>query len=347
MRNTGMKRSHLAAIGGIAFGAWAIARSARARFSFAGKVVIISGGSRGLGLVIGRQLADEGARIALLARDQDELARAETDLKSRGAEVLVVPCDLTKRAQIALAVEKIIARFGGVDVLVNNAGVIEVGPLDHMTREDFQRSLAVHFWAPFELTMRVRPEMKKRGGGRIINISSIGGKIAVPHFAPYVAGKFALTGFSDSTRAELARENILITTVAPGMMRTGSHVNASFKGDHSAEFAWFSFSNGLPLLSMSAERATAKIIAASRRGQPSLTLTVAARLAISANALVPNLFGYAMKIANRLLPQPSGRSGNELRLGWQSRDQFPERLIRHLDAATARNNGAPGPARTE
>jgi len=333
-----MKHSHVVVLASLAVGAWALARNSRSRFSFAKKVVLISGGSRGLGLVLARQLARESARIALLARNADELARAKADLEPRGAEVLTVQCDLTDRAQIASAVETVIAHFGSIDVLINNAGVIEVGPLTHMVRADFERSIATHFWAPYELIMLVRSQMAERGGGRIVNISSIGGKVAVPHLAPYVTGKFALTGFSDSARAELAAENIRVTTVAPGMMRTGSHVNARFKGNHAAEFAWFSFSNGLPLLSMSAERAADKIIAACRRGQPSLILTFGARLAIASNVIAPNLTGSAMKLANRFLPSPATAEGDELRTGWQSRQRSANIFTRHLDQATARNN---------
>src|SRR4029077_12659157 len=109
------------------------------------------------------------------------------------------------------------------------------------------------------------------------------------HLSPYCVGKFALTGFSDSVRAELARDKIYVTTVCPGLMRTGSHVNAQFKGDHDAEFAWFAAASGLPFISMSAERAARKIVAAFRRGQSSLTLTLAANFAIAGNAAAPNL----------------------------------------------------------
>src|ERR1700745_2087586 len=152
--------------------------------------------------------------------------------------------------------------------------------------------------------------MRVWGGGRIVNISSMGGKVATPHFAPYSASKFALTGFSDAIRAELARDNIPVTTVAPGLMRTGSHVNAKFKGNHHSEFAWFSASAGAPLLSMDADRAARKIVAACRRGQPSLILTFGARGAIVGNALFPNLTGYMMKFVNRFLPEAGGEEGN-------------------------------------
>jgi short-subunit dehydrogenase len=171
-----------------------------------------------------------------------------------------------------------------------------------------------------------------------VNISSIGGKVAIPHFAPYSASKFALTGFSDAIRAELARDNIHVTTVAPGLMRTGSHVNAKFKGNHDAEFAWFSASAGAPLISMDADRAARKILSACRRGQPSLTLTFASRGAIVANALFPNLTGYAMKIVNRFLPEEAGESGDRLRVGSELRRKAPKWMTRLADRATKSNN---------
>ncbi|MDQ2868388.1 MAG: SDR family oxidoreductase [Verrucomicrobiota bacterium] len=293
----------------------ALIRWLRGRVSFRDKVIIITGGSRGLGLMIAKTFSRERVKLVLLARDEKELAKAKAELEACGAEVLTLPCDLTDRAQIVSAVDRVVSHFHRVDVLVNNAGIIEVGPFAHMTREDFERSLALHFWAPFDLVARVRQLMRAQGGGRIVNISSIGGKMAVPHLAPYVVGKFALTGFSDATRAELARENIRVTTVAPGMMRTGSDVHARFKGDHSAEFKWFSVSNKMPLTSMSAERAARKIVAACKRGQPSLTLTFAARIGIIASALCPNLFAYAMKLTIHFLPQPIGPEGDELKCG--------------------------------
>jgi len=321
------------------FAAWLALRIIRTlRFSLTNKIALITGGSRGLGLVLARQICAAGGKVALLARDNDELIRAKTDLTDRGGRVFTIQCDLLDPEQIQLAVRQTIDRFGKIDILINNAGVIEVGPLDHMRREDFERAMGVHFWGPFELTMQVVPEMRVWGGGRIVNISSIGGKIAVPHLAPYCASKFALTGFSDALRAELARDKIYVTTVAPGMMRIGSHVNANFKGKHDAEFAWFATSNGMPLVSINANRAARKILAACRRGQPSLTLTFAARGAILGNALFPNLTGYWMKAVNRLLPGAAGDEGNQSRAGSESRRLVPAWLTRLVDRATARNN---------
>src|SRR5256885_573337 len=306
----------LAGAGALLLGGWIARRAIRvARYTLRDKVVLISGGSRGLGLVLARHVCDQHGKVALIARDRDELARAKTDLTSRSGKVVIIECDLLDRAQIHGAVRTVIDRLGKIDILINNAGIIEVGPLDHMTREDFDRAMRLHFWAPYELISQIVPEMRLWGGGRIVNISSIGGKVALPHFAPYSASKFALTGFSDAIRAELARDNIQVTTVAPGLMRTGSHVNAKFKGKHDAEFAWFSGGAGAPLISMDADRAARKIVAACRRGQPSPTLTFGARGAIAGDRLFPNLTGYAMKIVNRFLSDAGDESRAQSRAG--------------------------------
>src|SRR4030095_15138198 len=320
---------------------WLVLRLIRtARYSLRDKVVLITGGSRGLGLVLARQICGAGGRGALIARDAEELGRATADLAQRGdaPNAFEVQCDLLDTEQIRSAVRQIIDHFGKMDILINCAGIIEVGPLEHMTREDFDRAMRLHFWAPFELISQIVPEMRTWGGGRIVNISSIGGKVAVPHLAPYSASKFALTGFSDAIRAELARDNIYVTTVAPGMMRIGSHVNAKFKGKHDIEFAWFAAGAGAPLISMNADRAARKILAACRRGQPSLTLTFAARGAILGNALFPNLTGHMMKFVNRFLPGTRAEEGNRSRAGSQLHRLTPKWLTHLADAATARNN---------
>ena len=335
-----MKRT-LLTLGGIGLATWAALRLAGKDFSFAGKVVIITGGSRGLGLAIARRLAKEGARLALFARDEDELAQACAQLRELGGEALAVPCDLLDRGQSLGAIETVVDHFGALDVLINNAGIIEVGPLENMRRHDFEKSMQLHFWAPFNLIRQVIPHMRRAGGGRIVNISSIGGKVAVPHLAPYSASKFALVGLSDAFRAELARDGIHITTVTPGMMRTGSQVNATFKGDHGAEFTWFSLSTALPFAAVDAERAAEKIVAACRRGQSSLIIGLPARVAIIGNAVLPSLTGEVMKLVNWVLPGPVGVAGDELKSGRQAQTEqrVPGWLARWSDAAIARKNG--------
>src|SRR5919201_401355 len=234
------------AAAGALFAARALVRAQRA-YDVRGKTVLITGGSRGLGLVLARELAREGARIAICARDATELERAREDLAARGADVLAVPCDLTKRAQVEELVNDVRAHFGRIDVLINNAGVIQVGPIDVMTLEDYEEAMRTHYWGPLYAILAVLPQMRQRGEGRIVNISSIGGKVSMPHLLPYNASKFALVGLSEGLRAELAKDGIVVTTVCPGLMRTGSPPNAYFKGQNEKEYAWFAISDALPL----------------------------------------------------------------------------------------------------
>src|SRR5256884_7947977 len=133
-----MKRA--TAIAMTVLGAWLGSRAWRSRFSFSGKVVLISGGSRGLGLILARQISSEGGKVALLARDADELERAKAELTTRGGEVLTIQCDLFERSQIQAAVAEVLECYGKIDVLFNNAGIIQVGPIEKMKNKHFERA---------------------------------------------------------------------------------------------------------------------------------------------------------------------------------------------------------------
>lgn len=313
-------------------------RSARNCFTYPGRVVIITGGSRGLGLLMARQLKKEGARLALLARNREELQRAKEQLGG-GTSVLAITCDVSERAGVQHAIEIVMQHFGRVDMLINNAGIIQIGPLENMTYADYHHAMNVHFWGALHCTDAVLPYMRRHRSGRIVNIASIGGLIAVPHLAPYSASKFAVVGYSDAVRAEVAKDGIRVTTVCPGLMRTGSSINALMKGQHEAEFAWFGALSSLPLVSIDARRAARKIIAAARRGTPHLTITPQARVAAMLDRLMPNTFGRAMAIANRLLPAPAGVRGNEAWTGGEARPETLPRFVTALgDRAALRNN---------
>ena len=279
------------------------------------KVALITGGSLGIGLQIARELCALGAKVSLLARNPDELAGAKQQLERFNSEVLTVQCDLTETAQIQSAVQQTLQRFGQIDILINDAGIIEVGPLEHIQFKDFDRNMRIHFWAPYILYLLVAPQMRAKGGGRIVNIASIGGRIGVPHLAAYCASKFALTGFSDAIRSELAKDKIYVTTVTPGLMRTGSHIHAQFKGDHDGEYKWFRLSLKIPLASISVERAAKKIVSACRRGRPVLVMPFTTYLAIAANALFPNISAHITKFINRALPGRVSQEGNDARSG--------------------------------
>lgn len=340
MKGKVMKWSGLLLMGvGIAAAIQKQRREAR-RLDFENRVVLITGGSRGLGLVIARQLAAEGARLAILARDADELTQAQADLSAYNQEILAFVCDVREQAQAAQAVDRVVNHFGRLDVLINNAGVIQVGPLEHMQMDDYEDAMAVHFWGPLYLMLAAIPHMKWQGSGRIVNISSIGGKVAVPHLLPYSASKFALTGLSDGIRAELAKDNILVSTVCPGLMRTGSHVNALFKGQHEREFAWFSIFGAIPGISTTAENAAAQIIETARYGESELTITLPARLLIGLNYLFPQTIAATMKLTNRFLPSADKQEteGDTLKRGMESQSSLSPSILTQLSDAAAKEN---------
>jgi NAD(P)-dependent dehydrogenase (short-subunit alcohol dehydrogenase family) len=302
------------------------------------KVVLITGGSRGLGLVMARELVREGSLLAICARDERELGRAREELEQRGARVLALQCDVTQQAQVDRMVSAVQSHYGRVDVLINNAGVIEVGPVEVMTPDDYEEAMKTHFWGPLYTTLAVLPEMRRRRDGRIVNISSIGGKIGIPHLVPYSASKFALVGLSEGLRAELAKDGIVVTTVCPGLMRTGSPRNAVFKGQHRSEYAWFSISDATPLTAMKAERAARQIIAACRRGDAEVVLSIQAQLAVKFHGLFPGLTADALGLLNRLLPAPGG-IGTARALGKESQSELSPSWVTTLsDQAAQQNN---------
>jgi NAD(P)-dependent dehydrogenase (short-subunit alcohol dehydrogenase family) len=308
----------------------------RAGTSFQNKTVLITGGSRGLGLILAQRFLREGARVAICGREESSLARARAELEALGGQVLALTCDVTDSVQVEALVAKVQETLGPVDVLVNNAGLIQTGPIESMTLEDFEEAINIHLWAPLYTTLAVLPEMKKRQQGRIINIASIGGKVSVPHLVPYSASKFALVGLSDGMRAELAQDGIRVTTVCPGLMRTGSPRNATFKGDHEAEYAWFSVSDSLPGFSVSAERVAKKILEASRRGDAELLVGLPAKVGALVRALAPNLMASLLAFANRSLPQDSSP---ERFKGHQSETPLTRSWLTELSRrAAARNN---------
>ena len=347
-----MKRSRssdsLLALAGLALAGVAVSRLRRDGTFFAGKVVAITGGSRGLGLAIARRLRAEGAHLALLARDPAELERARWDLlavpsgQTPHAVVFSVPCDLTHPEEVQQAIGSVAQRFGALDVLINVAGIIQVGPLQNMTPADFERTMATNFWGAFHASWAALPHLRASRGARIVNVASIGGRIAVPHLAPYSASKFALVGFSNALTVELARENIRVTTVCPGLLRTGSHVNAEVKGQHAEEFDWFSTSNSFPLDSVSVESAARQIVEACRAGKGFLSFPLSSRAAEIALAVCPNLTLGALKLVNRwVLPKPGqGAGADENRTGKESRSMevTPAWKTVLADKATVANN---------
>jgi short-subunit dehydrogenase len=274
------------------------------RDGLAGEVALVTGASRGLGLLLARELARRSARLVICARDAGELGHATAWLREQGAEVAPVTCDVANEQAPGLLVQTALDRFGKLDMLISNAGVITVTGVEGATAGDFQTALEVMALAPVRLTLAVLEVMRKQQHGRIVTIASVGGKVSVPRLLPYSVAKFAEVAFSEGLRAELGRGPITVTTVVPGLMRTGSHEHAWFGGRPASEYTWFSLAASLPVVSMDAERAARRIISAAAAGRPELILTPLAQVAARGAAFSPRLTSSLLHLTHRLLPSP-------------------------------------------
>lgn len=289
----------------------AVARPRRAR---PGQVVVIAGGSRGLGLALAARWGRAGARLVLAARNHDELIRAREILLRQKAvqspgDVLLIPADLTDAAQATSLIEHAVEHFGRIDVLINNAGIIEVGPVEDQPLAAYRRAMATNFFAALYTTHAALPYMLDRkpsqGDAAIVNIASVGGKLAVPHLLPYTASKFALTGFSEGLHAELRHKGVRVTTVCPGVMRTGSEDHAEFTGQTRKERRWFMLAAKMPVVTTSVDSAARTIYHAVARGRAEITISPQAWVAARAAGLAPGATQYVASLANRfVLPSP-------------------------------------------
>ena len=277
------------------------------RYNLAGKVVLITGGSRGLGLEMARVVVSKGAKVAICARTEIQLKRAESELRATGAPVLAILADLRDPKQAKDVVSSVASHFGKIDVVINNAGTIELGPENVMEVSDYQKVMDSNLWSALHTIKAVLPYFLANGHGRIVNICSIGGKIAVPHMLPYSVSKFAMIGLSEGLCVELKKDNILVTTVIPNLMRTGSPRNVSVKGDHENEYAWFKIADSLPFLSQDSKQAADQIIEALQNGDRQVTLTWAARFISAVNGVMPGSITALSQVANRFLPESTNR----------------------------------------
>ncbi|MGW2863128.1 SDR family NAD(P)-dependent oxidoreductase [Streptomyces sp. NPDC001205] len=311
---------------------------------FDGRTALVTGSSRGLGLLIARELTRRGCRVMLCARGAEGLATAERKLRAHGAEVSTLACDITEPGAPQLLMEAVHERFGTLDILVNNAGIIQVGPLDAFHEEEFRLAMETMFFSPMFLALAALPDLRGSDAGTLVSISSIGGRIAAPHLLPYVSAKFAHAGFSSGLRAELAGSGVSVTTVFPGLMRTGSHSAARFSGRPGAEYGWFAAAASLPVLSMDAGRAARAIVRAAERRRPELVLTPAAKVAVRMQGLAPVATARLLAATARALPEAGEEPRHDVGSRAAERSWLP-RWVTTLGDRAGRRLGEPRPNR--
>ena len=305
------------------------------------EVAVVTGASRGLGLLLAGELARQGCRLVICARDAAELDRAAAQLREAGAGVTAVACDVTDEATPSRLVQTALERYGRLNIVLSNAGIIQVGPVQEASPELFEIALDTMALAPARLALEALPVMRRQLHGRIVTVASIGGKLSVPHLLPYSTAKFAAVGFSEGLRAELGRGPVTVTTVVPGLMRTGSHVQARFTGQAGKEFTWFALGASLPLLSMDAERAARQIIGAVRERRAEVILTPAGRVVSRIAGLAPGLTSEVLHLVQRLaLPAPAGRGPGADGEGRPGRDLEPSFSRAVFDRLTALGRSA-------
>ncbi|HEY5724394.1 MAG TPA: 3-oxoacyl-[acyl-carrier-protein] reductase [Methylomirabilota bacterium] len=186
----------------------------------AGRVAVVTGGTRGIGLAIARLLADDGASVVVSGRDPDRLERAAKELEALGSSALAVPADATKREDADRLVEAARERFGRIDVLVNNAGITRDQLLVRMKDDDWDQVMETNLRGVFLMTRAVGKVMMRQKSGRMINISSTAGAMGNPGQVNYSAAKAGVIGLSKAAARELAHWNILVNAVAPGLVET-------------------------------------------------------------------------------------------------------------------------------
>jgi 3-oxoacyl-[acyl-carrier protein] reductase len=227
----------------------------------AGKVAIVTGASQGIGRATAELLAAEGARVAICARGQEGLDRVAASIRDAGGEVLPVVADVAKPEDINRLVGATVHAFGGVDVLVNNAGTAATGKFESITDEAWQADLDLKLFAAIRLIRLVVPLMRERGGGRIVNVTNIGAKAPPARSMPTTVSRAAGQAMTKALSKELAPDRILVNTVCIGLVRAGQHEGHARRAGLDLEAYYEKLAGSIPLGRVGQAEEAANVIA--------------------------------------------------------------------------------------
>jgi short-subunit dehydrogenase len=267
------------------------------RLDLTGARIVLTGASHGIGHALALCLAERGARLVLASRNADRLGALAESIAARGGQGVSVPTDVADPAQRTRLVERALATLGGLDVLINNAGIGARGFFADATEERLRHIMEVNFFAATELTRLALPHVRRGRNPMIVNVSSALGRRAIPGMAEYCASKFALTGWSESLRAELVRQGIHVLLVSPGGVET------EFDAHMVAQGTRLAFRNRRR---MSPDRCARLIVGAMRRRQNEVVITAYAKLALWVNRLAPRLLDTVLARYARRAPLDGG-----------------------------------------
>ncbi|QSQ19367.1 SDR family oxidoreductase [Pyxidicoccus parkwayensis] len=260
---------------------------------FKGRTVLITGASAGIGRAAAKRFAAAGADVVLAARRTAELEDAAGEVTSLGVRALPVRCDVTRAEDVERLMRETEAAFGGLDVLVNNAGQGLYGPLEAISEAQLRQVFELNVFALWRVTRAALPLLRRRAGAQVMNVSSVLGHRGLPLLGGYCASKAAVNAMTDSLRAELAAEGIRVLLVSPGL------TESEFRENRLHAEGWRQ--EAIPLKAMSAEEVADAMVRASLRGRRDTVLTLPGWVMVMANRWVPGLFD---RVARRMAAAP-------------------------------------------
>lgn len=261
------------------------------------KSALVTGAASGIGRAIAMKLASEGVDLYLLDIDQAGLVDVVSAAKRERVEAIGRRCDVSEPSQIAASVAHILDRWGGVDLLVNNAGITYYGQTADMSGDDCERLLAINLNAPIHFTRELLPSLLKRPEAHVLNIASFFGLIGTRRLAAYTASKFGLVGFSESLRAEYARTQLGVTAMCPGFVDTNLFATAPLGTDrkhHKLPPKW---------MLTTPEKIAVRAVKAIHRNEAQVVMQPYAKLAYLGKRFVPSVYDWANHLSRKRLKQ--------------------------------------------